>query len=208
MKDVENCKILTIVENFLISPHERCKKSKFTLFCCKISLLAIYAVLPWHLFCRDLRAFCVEKNVSKKCAMWRKKWHIWCMAGISKIGKINNNRCSSYISSSKSNQNIRDVLNVLGPGSRRGRAWSWAGHPWWWHLEAGGEELKCGTWDELSAALFRPHSCLTDIILFVLVHLLLSYLWFLFKVFSPMILRPSLSRGSVAKGLTDEEPSF
>ena len=26
MKDVENCKILTIVETFLISPHYRCKK--------------------------------------------------------------------------------------------------------------------------------------------------------------------------------------
>ena len=72
MKDVENCKILTIVEKFLISPHDICEKLKFTLFCCKISWLAVYAVSPWNLFCRDLHAFCVEKNFSQKCAMWRK----------------------------------------------------------------------------------------------------------------------------------------
>ena len=79
MKDVENCKILTIVEKFLISPHDRCKKLKFTLFCCKISWFAVCAVLPWNLFCRDLRAFCVEKNWSQKCAMWRKndKYDVW-----------------------------------------------------------------------------------------------------------------------------------
>ena len=72
MTDVENCEILTIVEKFIISPHDRCKKLKSTLFCCQISWLAVYAVLPWNLFCRDLRAFCVEKNCSQKCAMWRK----------------------------------------------------------------------------------------------------------------------------------------
>ena len=79
MTDVENCEILTIVEKFIISPHDRCKKLKSTLFCCQISWLAVYAVLPWNLFCRDLRAFCVEKNCSQKCAMWRKndKYDVW-----------------------------------------------------------------------------------------------------------------------------------
>ena len=62
--DVENCKILTIVEKFLISPHDICEKLKFTLFCCKISWLAVYAVLLQNLFCRD---FCVEKIFSQKC---------------------------------------------------------------------------------------------------------------------------------------------
>ena len=64
---------------FLISPHDRCKKFKVSLFCCKISWLAVYAVLPWNLFCCDLRAFCVEKNCSQKCAMWRKndKYDVW-----------------------------------------------------------------------------------------------------------------------------------
>ena len=37
------------------------------MFCCKISWLTVYAVLPWNLFCRDLCAFCVEKNCSQKC---------------------------------------------------------------------------------------------------------------------------------------------
>ena len=36
------------------------------------SFFAIYAVLSQNLFCRDLRAFCVEKNCIQKCAMWRK----------------------------------------------------------------------------------------------------------------------------------------
>ena len=72
MTNVENCEILTIVEKFIISPHDRCKKLKSTLFCCQISWLAVYTVLPWNLFCRDLRTFCVEKNCSQKCAMWRK----------------------------------------------------------------------------------------------------------------------------------------
>ena len=79
MTDVDNDKFLTIVEKFPISPHDRCKKLKFTLFCCKISWLMVYAVLRWNLFCRDLRAFCVEKNWSQKCAMWRKndKYDVW-----------------------------------------------------------------------------------------------------------------------------------
>ena len=34
----------------------------FVLFCCKICLVAIYAVLSEHLFCHDLCTFYVEKN--------------------------------------------------------------------------------------------------------------------------------------------------
>ena len=81
MKDVEICKILTIVENFFISPHDKCRQIKIypVLLQNKLDWLAVYAVLPWHLFCRDLRAFCVEKNCSQKCAMWRKndKYDVW-----------------------------------------------------------------------------------------------------------------------------------
>ena len=58
-----------------------CKQLKFTLFCCKISWLAVYAVLLQNLFCRD---FCVEKIFSQKCAMWRKndKYDVWTGLGV------------------------------------------------------------------------------------------------------------------------------
>ena len=81
MTDVDNSKILTTVEKFLISPHDRYKKLKFTLFCCKIS---------WFAVC-DLRAFCVEKICSQKCAMWRQndKYDVW--SSVYSLYKANTN---------------------------------------------------------------------------------------------------------------------
>ena len=63
MKDVENCIILTIVEKFLISPHDICKKNeiypvllqnhlhlhlRFSLFYREICFVAIYAFFVWR----------------------------------------------------------------------------------------------------------------------------------------------------------------
>ena len=49
-----------------ISPHDKCGDksflSLFMLFCCEICFVAIYAVLPRNLFCRDLRVFVWRKN--------------------------------------------------------------------------------------------------------------------------------------------------
>ena len=44
-----------------------------TWVCCKICFVAIYAVLSRNLFCRDLRASCVEKNWTKNCACGEKR---------------------------------------------------------------------------------------------------------------------------------------
>ena len=46
--------------------------SLFMLFCCKICFVAIYAVLPQNLYCRDT-CFCVEKNLLRNCACGEKR---------------------------------------------------------------------------------------------------------------------------------------
>ena len=68
MKDVVDCKILTIVENFLIifviliiSPHDICQKLNLPCFVAKS------VGQRFMLFYGDLRVFCVEKNCSQKC---------------------------------------------------------------------------------------------------------------------------------------------
>ena len=58
-----------------ISPHD-ISLLQIMLFCCKICFVAIYAVLLRKLFCRDLRAFCVEKNWTKNCVCGEKKTNI------------------------------------------------------------------------------------------------------------------------------------
>ena len=58
------------VEKFREIVHvEKC----FRLFCCKICFVAIYAVLSQNLFCRDLRAFYVEKKIDPKIVLLEKK---------------------------------------------------------------------------------------------------------------------------------------
>ena len=68
--DGRNVKQICYVEEFRISVMLRNDISllQTMLFCCKNFFVAIYAVLSQNLFCRDLRVFCVEENLTKNCA--------------------------------------------------------------------------------------------------------------------------------------------
>ena len=60
MKDVENCKILTIVEKFLISPHDKCKQ------------IEIYPILLQNQLVSGLRCFTVTIEAMYALFVWRK----------------------------------------------------------------------------------------------------------------------------------------
>ena len=58
------------------------------LFCCKISFVAIYAVLSRNLFCCDLRAFVWRKVEPKVVPVEKKdKYQVWLVGGFVSGGR-------------------------------------------------------------------------------------------------------------------------
>ena len=98
--------------------------------------------------------------------VWRSSWTRWWRGSLAVkveslegrsnfciIAVLSSTRTISMRKDNNNNNNDNDNDddnddndNDNSPGSRRWRTWCWAGHPWWWNLKTGGEELKCGTW--------------------------------------------------------------